>query len=105
LETRTSRDYLAFLGMTSEEHSTHGGNQAAGVEEGFELVNGSECSPEEWDAYEDRYARNVEDFVLANERDPDATAMLQRIRPWREAYLRWGRDTLGFGLCLFRVQP
>jgi cyclopropane fatty-acyl-phospholipid synthase-like methyltransferase len=98
-------DYLAFLGMTSEEHSTHGGNQAAGVEEGFELVNCSECSPEEWDAYEDRYARNVEDFVLANERDPDATAMLQRIRPWREAYLRWGRDTLGFGLCLFRVQP
>ena len=41
--------------------------------------------------------------VRANPHDPDAQAMLERIRPWREAYLRWGRDTLGFGLYLFRL--
>jgi hypothetical protein len=28
--------------------------------------------------------------------------MLERIRGWRETYRRWGRDTLGFGLYLFR---
>jgi hypothetical protein len=27
--------------------------------------------------------------------------MLERIRRWRDAYLRWGRDTLGFGVYLF----
>jgi len=27
--------------------------------------------------------------------------MLERIRRWRDGYLRWGRDTLGFGLYLF----
>jgi hypothetical protein len=27
--------------------------------------------------------------------------MGERIRRWRETYLRWGRDTLGFGLYLF----
>ena len=27
--------------------------------------------------------------------------MLERIRRWRDAYLRWGRDTLGFAVYLF----
>ena len=27
--------------------------------------------------------------------------MLERSRKWRDAYLRWGRDTLGFGVYLF----
>lgn len=90
--------------MTAEEHSSHNLNQLAGMSEGFDLVNSSECTPEEWDAYESQYARNVEEYVSANEHDPDADAMLQRIRPWRDAYLRWGRDTLGFGLYLFRLK-
>jgi cyclopropane fatty-acyl-phospholipid synthase-like methyltransferase len=96
-------DYLAFLQMSSAEHSTHQGTQSIGIDEGFNLVSCSECSPAEWDDYEDQYARNVEEFVRANEHDRDAKAMLERIRPWREAYLRWGRDTLGFGLYLFRA--
>ena len=32
---------------------------------------------------------------------PDVPAMLERIRRWRDAYLRWGRDTLGFAVYLF----
>lgn len=96
-------EYLAFLRMYSDDHTTHQGNQWKGIDEGFDLLSCSECSLEEWDAYEDQYARNVESFVSANQHDPDAEAMLQRIRPWREAYLRWGRETLGFGLYLFRA--
>jgi hypothetical protein len=99
-----SAEYLAFMKMSAAEQSTHHGNQISGIEEGFELLCCSECSLEEWDAYEDQYAHNVEDFVRRNDNDPDAEAMLQRIRPWRQAYLRWGRDTLGFGLYLFRAR-
>ena len=33
--------------------------------------------------------------------NPIAPALLERIRRWRAAYLRWGRDTLGFGTYLF----
>ena len=94
--------YLAFLKMTAEEHMSHQENESTGQREGFELVSSSECSVDEWDAYEGQYARNVEDYARANPHDPDAAAMLERIRGWREAYLRWGRDTLGFGLYLFR---
>jgi len=95
-------DYLAFLQATADEHGIHQGNQTAGINEGFDLLACSECRQEEWDAYEEQYSRNVESHVRATPHDPDARVMLERIRPWREAYLRWGRDTLGFGLYLFR---
>jgi cyclopropane fatty-acyl-phospholipid synthase-like methyltransferase len=97
--------YLAFLRMSEDEHLTHEGNQSTGINEGYELLECSECSQEEWDAYEEQYARNVENFVSANVGDSDSQAMLQRIRPWNEAYRRWGRSTLGFGLYLFRARP
>lgn len=93
--------YLDFLQTGSDAYFTHENNGAAGIEHGFDLASSSECSFEEWDAYEDTYAQNVESFVESNPDDPDASAMLERIRPWREAFLRWGRDTLGFGLYLF----
>jgi cyclopropane fatty-acyl-phospholipid synthase-like methyltransferase len=97
-------EYLAFLKMAADEQSTHDGNQAQGIDECFELVACSECSKQEWDGYEDQYARNVENYVQANRADPEAEAMWQRIQAWREGYLRWGRETLGFGLYLFRLR-
>jgi hypothetical protein len=33
--------------------------------------------------------------------DPDVAAVLERSRRWRDAYLRWGRDSLGFAVYLF----
>jgi hypothetical protein len=89
--------------LNADDQLTHQATQAAGAAEGFALVMCSECSPAEWDAYEDEYAQNVEDYVSANANDPEAHAMLQRIGAWRDAYFRWGRETLGFGLYLFRA--
>ena len=59
---------------------------------GRELV-----APNEWDVTKDTYAANIGDFVWANPDDPDASAMLARIRPWQKNYLKWRRGTLGFG--------
>jgi cyclopropane fatty-acyl-phospholipid synthase-like methyltransferase len=96
-------EYLAFLQMRADELSTHAHTQEIGLCEGFDLVASSECSRQEWDNYEEQYARNVEDYVRENPQDPDAASMAERIHAWREAYSRWGRDTLGFGLYLFRI--
>lgn len=46
-------------------------------------------------------ANAVERYVAAPPNDPDAPAMKARIDAWRALYLRWGRDTLGFGTYLF----
>ena len=45
--------------------------------------------------------RSIERYAGEQPDDPDVPAMLKRIRRWRDAYLRWGRDTLGFAVYLF----
>jgi cyclopropane fatty-acyl-phospholipid synthase-like methyltransferase len=94
-------EYLDRLGATAEEMSTHEGTIAAGVAAGLESRGAWASSDRDWDRYEDLYARTVETYVATHPDDPDSPAMGERIRRWRETYLRWGRDTLGFGLYLF----
>lgn len=95
-------DYLERLGATVDEMTTHEGNIAAGVAEGLLAAGAWVSSDDDWDRYEGLYADTVEAYVAAHPEDPDAPAMLARIRRWRETYRLWGRDTLGFGLYLFR---
>jgi hypothetical protein len=47
--------------------------------------------------------KRIEYKAEANPDDPALAARLMRGHQWREAYLRWGRSTMGFGLYLFRV--
>jgi hypothetical protein len=46
--------------------------------------------------------RNIELYAGKHSEDPDVPELLKRIRAWRDTYVRWGRDTLGFGLYLFQ---
>jgi SAM-dependent methyltransferase len=94
--------YLLALEATADELDDHAGNVEAGIDCGLVPLYATASSPDEWDHYEGHYALNVERFVADHPEDPDAEAMTARIRKWREAYLRWGRDTLGFGVYLFR---
>jgi len=94
--------YLAFLGATRDELTDHAGNLAAAEREGFEVVESVVTDRVSFDAYEDRYAGNVARFVAAHPSDPDADAFASRIAAWRDAYGRWGRDTLGFALYSLR---
>lgn len=95
-------EYLERLGATADEMTTHEGNLAAGVAAGLDGAGAWISSDDDWDRYEGLYADTVERHVAAHPEDPDAPAMLERIRRWRETYRRWGRDTLGFGLYRFR---
>lgn len=94
-------EYLERLGATRDEMTTHEGNIEAGAAEGLTGRGAWLSRDQDWDRYEDLYADTIERHVAAHPEDPDAPAMLERIRRWRETYLRWGRETLGFGLYLF----
>lgn len=94
--------YLAFLGCERDSYLDRAGNVAAAEQEGFDVVRELVSTCEDFDAYEDRYAANVEAFVARHPDDPDADAFRDRIRAWRGAYLQWGRDTLGFALHVLR---
>ena len=96
-------EYLERLGAARDEMTTHEGNVSAGLDEGLVEAGAWTSSLDDWDRYEGLYADTVEAYVDAHPEDPDAPAMGDRIRSWRETYRRWGRDTLGFGLYRFRV--
>jgi ubiquinone/menaquinone biosynthesis C-methylase UbiE len=94
-------EYLAFLDMPADGYTTHAANILDGEALGLVPLYATVASPDDWDHYEGTYAGSIERHLLDHPDDPDAEAMRQRLRPWRDAYLRWGRGTLGFGLYLF----
>jgi SAM-dependent methyltransferase len=94
--------YLAHLEARDDEFRDHRGNVQAGVDAGLIPLHAFVASSDEWDEYEWKYSRSIERYALEQPGDPDVPAMLERIRRWRDGYLRWGRDTLGFGVYLFQ---
>jgi len=98
---KPSHDYLAVLGGDASQSLDHRGNVQAGIEAGLTPLHAVAASDDEWDEYEWKYARAIERYAGEQPADPDVPAMLERVRRWRDAYLRWGRDTLGFGVYLF----
>lgn len=94
-------EYVAHLGAVADEFLDHRGNVQAGIDAGLIPLHAVVASADEWDEYEWKYSRSIERYALEQPADPDVAPMLERIRRWRDAYLRWGRDTLGFGMYLF----
>lgn len=99
---RPAQAYLALLGCTEDEFASHESNVSLGESVGLEPIACWESSVDDWDAYEDLYAATMESFLARHPDDPDHAAFSQRIRTWRDGYVAHGRDTLGFGLYLFR---
>ena len=91
-----------MLGADESELDTHAGNIERGRAAGLVLVCSSETDRDTWTEYEDTYHANLEAFVAAHPDDPVAPHIRRRIESWRPAFLRWGRDTLGFALYRFR---
>ena len=100
-ERRAHPQYLALLGGDGGQYLNHAGNVQAGVDAGLIPIHAVTASHDEWDEYEWKYCRSIERYGREHPEDPDVPEMLERIRRWRDAYLRWGRDTLGFAVYLF----
>lgn len=95
--------YLALLDAQPDEMTTHAENVARAVAAGLTPLYAAVSSDDDWDHYEGLYCRAMERYLAAHPDDPDAPAFRQHIRRWRDGYLQWGRDTLGFALYLFQV--
>lgn len=100
---RPCSEYLEALGGADEsELQSHAANVRTAEELGLVPLWSYVTRDEEWDEYEWLYSKSIEDYCREQPDDPDRDAMLEKIRAWRRTYLTWGRDTLGFGLYLFR---
>jgi ubiquinone/menaquinone biosynthesis C-methylase UbiE len=98
-----SPKYLEALGGAEEsELKNHADTVKVGEDLGLIPLWSYVANDDNWDDYEWLYSQSIENYCLENPDDPDYDAMLERIRKWRRTYLTWGRDTLGFGLYLYR---
>lgn len=82
---------------------SHHENVATAVELGLTPLYTIVSSPDDWDRYEGLQWRAAETWALEHPDDPDVPELLSRVRKGRDAYLRRGRDTIGWAIYLFRT--
>jgi SAM-dependent methyltransferase len=95
--------YLAAAELAAGDFSTLGGNVEIAAEESLTLLYALPSRDEDWDRYEFLQLRAAERWALAHPDDADVAELLVRARRGADAYLRGGRDTLGWSIYLFRV--
>ncbi len=95
-------DYLKTAEFARDLFDTHDGNVQTGQELGLTLLYTLVSNLDEWDEYEGLQWHAAENYALAHPDDPDVPELLGRVRAAKEEYLRWGRDTLGWAIYLFR---
>ncbi len=95
--------YLADADFQLDTFGRHVDNVTVGEALGLSLLHALVSSEDDWDRYEGlqwqaaiRYGREQPD-------DPDLPDLQQRVQAQKMAYLRWGRDTLGWALYLFQA--
>ncbi len=99
-----SGDFLAASGCTREEFGSHFSNAEAGERQGLELVHTFVSSQDDWDQYEGLQWFSAADYARTHPDDPDLAELAERVSKAKTAYLRWGRDTLGWAIYLFRAR-
>lgn len=99
---RPCHEYLEALGGEESELKSHYENIKTGEDLGLISLAALTANDDDWDDFEWAYARSIEQYCFKHPDDSDCPAMLEKIRKWKQTYNKWGRDTLGFGLYLFR---
>lgn len=97
-----AQEYLLSEGLSADSFNTHHGNVATGESEGLAAVYTVVSSEEDWDTYESLHWYAAAEYAITNPQDPDLEELETRVSKERESYLRWGKETLGWAIYLFR---
>ncbi len=99
------QEYLQATGLTRDGVGSHAENVEAGERRGLDLVHTLVSSNDDWDRYEGLQWYAAAEYARTHPDDPDLPELLERVAKDKSAYLRWGRDTLGWAIYLFRCPP
>jgi SAM-dependent methyltransferase len=94
--------FVAMLGALAA-YKSHAENIAAGETAGLIPYYAAVSPDQDWDEFTWRMAAAIEHWLAEHPDDPDAASVRQRGAFLRAAYIAQGRDTMGFGLYLFRT--
>jgi len=100
-----AEEYLAASGIGKDAFGTHLGNAEAGESRGLELVHTIVSSRDDWDEYEGLQWYAASEYARSHPDDPDLPELSERVAKDKALYLRWGRDTLGWAIYVFRDRP
>ena len=99
-----SEDYLEASGVAREDFGSHFANAEAGERRGLDLIHTIVSSKDDWDRYEGLQWYATAEYARTHPDDPDLAEVVGRVEKARTTYLRWGRDTLGWAIYIFRVR-
>jgi len=97
-----SADYLAASGVGRDDFGSHFSNAEAGERHGLHLVHAIVSNEDDWDRYEGLQWYATAEYARAHPDDPDLAEVVARVEKGKAAYLRWGRDTIGWAIYMFR---
>lgn len=95
-------EFLTASGCAREDFGSHASNAEAGEQLGMELVHTIVSSKDDWDRYEGLQWFATAEYARTHPDDADLAEVLERVNKSKTAYLRWGRDTLGWAIYVFR---
>jgi SAM-dependent methyltransferase len=99
-----SPEYVEALGATRDELADYAGTVRRGEELGLTPVYAVTACLDDFDRYEWSWSLNGERYAAAHPDEPGVGDFLEWVRAGRRRYVELGgRDTLGFGLFLFRA--
>jgi SAM-dependent methyltransferase len=99
-----SPEYVDALDATRDELADYAGTIRSGEELGLTPVYAVTAGVDDFDRYEWSWSLNGERFAAAHPDETGVGEFLEWIRAGRRRYVELGgRDTLGFGLFLFRA--
>jgi SAM-dependent methyltransferase len=95
-------EYLQASGVARDDFGTHSRNVEAGELRNLELVHTFVSNQDDWDTYEGLQWYATAEYARSHQSDQDLPDLLERVAREKATYLRWGRDTLGWAIYVFR---
>ena len=99
-----SEAYLVAEDHTRDEFGTHYENVLVGEDEDLVPLYTLVSNQDDWDRYEALRLYAAERYAGDHPDDADVPEILARVAHGWKNYLRWGRDTVGWAMYLFRKQ-
>ena len=97
-------EHLEAIGEERSAYGTHYENVKVGQELGLKLVYTLVSNQDDWDRYEGLQWYAAEEWASEHPGDADVEEVLKRVRENKENYLRWGRETLGWAIYVFKKE-
>jgi SAM-dependent methyltransferase len=97
-----SERYLESTGETRESFGTHASNVEVGEQRGLDLVHTLVSSKDDWDRYEGLQWYATANYARTHPEDPDLPELVGQVAKNKAVYLRWGRETVGWAIYVFR---